>query len=65
VYASAAIYVRAPEPRQIEAALEEALFNGRARERVLAQAQSIVSRYSWAACAKQVLDALVRAAQGE
>ena len=59
VYGAAAIYVSAPEPRQIEPAVEVALFDEATRSRVLGEAASIVARYSWERCARQVLHALV------
>ncbi len=58
-----AIYVAAPEPRLIEAALEFALFDEAARERVLAEAATVLGRYSWRTCARGVLNVLVSAAQ--
>jgi glycosyltransferase involved in cell wall biosynthesis len=62
VYGDAAIYVSEPAPREIEAALEAALFDDRARSRVLDAADGIVGRYSWNACATRVLAALVAGA---
>jgi glycosyltransferase involved in cell wall biosynthesis len=62
VYGDAAFYVATPDPRDIEPAIEAALFDEAARARVLAAAPAIVSRYSWATCARQVLDALEDAA---
>jgi glycosyltransferase involved in cell wall biosynthesis len=61
VYGDAAIYVSAPEPRRIEPALEAALFDEAVRARVLQEARAVVSRYSWQACARAVLDVLVSA----
>jgi glycosyltransferase involved in cell wall biosynthesis len=58
VYGDAAIYVSAPDPRLIEAALDEALFDERARARVLAAAPAILARYSWSECARRVLRVL-------
>jgi glycosyltransferase involved in cell wall biosynthesis len=63
VYGEAAIYVTAPDPRLIERALEEALFDEQARGRVLAAAPGVLGRYSWRACAREVLNVLVRARQ--
>lgn len=59
VFDRAAIYVTEPDPRLVEAALETALFDERARAAVLAQAPAIVARYSWSACARRVLDVLI------
>jgi len=63
VYGAAALYVRAPDPGQIEHALELALFDDALRSTLLAAAPAIVARYSWAECARRVLAALVRAAR--
>jgi glycosyltransferase involved in cell wall biosynthesis len=62
VYGPAARYVRAPDPRLIEQALEEAIYDESARARILAAAPAVVSRYSWHACARGVLNVLLRAA---
>jgi glycosyltransferase involved in cell wall biosynthesis len=61
VYGEAAIYVGDPAPRAVEAALETALFDDTTRSQVLQAAAAIVARYSWNACARQVLAALVAA----
>jgi glycosyltransferase involved in cell wall biosynthesis len=63
VYGPAAIYVTGPDPRLIERALEGALFDEQARGRVLAAAPGVLARYSWRACARGVLNVLVRAGQ--
>ena len=63
VYGDAALYVTSPEPRLIEAALEAALFDDETRSGVLRKADSIVARYRWDRCARQVLDAVVAAAR--
>ena len=62
VYGEAALYVGSPEPREIEPALEAALFDPAARSRLLAQAPAVVARYSWTRTARRVLDALESAA---
>ncbi len=59
VYGDAAIYVAAPDPRLIEPALEQALFDEAERQRVLQAAPAVLARYSWAACARGVLQALL------
>jgi glycosyltransferase involved in cell wall biosynthesis len=60
VYGSAALYVERPEPGLIEAALERILGDEAERERILAAAGDTLARYSWRACAEQVLDVLIR-----
>jgi glycosyltransferase involved in cell wall biosynthesis len=62
VYGDAALYVPSPDPRVIEPALEAALFDETVRGRILAAAPAVVSRYSWAECARRVLAALQDAA---
>ncbi len=59
IYGSAALYVERPEPALIEAALERVLVDGAERARILAAARGTLARYSWRACAEQVLDVLV------
>jgi glycosyltransferase involved in cell wall biosynthesis len=61
VYGPAARYVAAPDPRLIEQALEEVIYDHPVRARILAAAPAVVSRYSWHACARDVLKVLVRA----
>jgi glycosyltransferase involved in cell wall biosynthesis len=61
VYGDAVIYVPAPQPALIEAALERALFDEDERGRLLAAAGPVLARYSWSRCAAQVLDELARA----
>lgn len=63
VYGPAALYVSAPDPRRVEAALELALFDENVRATALREAQSIVARYSWSDTARRVLSALVDAAR--
>jgi glycosyltransferase involved in cell wall biosynthesis len=63
VFGDAAIYVAQPDPRQIEVALETALYDEAVRSTVLAAARDVVARYTWAACARRVLHALVNAAR--
>jgi glycosyltransferase involved in cell wall biosynthesis len=59
IYGPAAIYVRAPDPRLIEPAIERALFDDAERQRVLQAAAGVLARYSWTACARAVLQAIV------
>ena len=59
VYGSAALYVERPEPGLIEAALERILVDEAERARIFAAARDTLARYSWRACAEQVLDVLV------
>ena len=61
VYGPAARYVAAPDPRLIEPALEEVLYDASVRGRLLAAAPAVVARYSWQACARGVLDVLLQA----
>jgi glycosyltransferase involved in cell wall biosynthesis len=61
IYGPAARYVAAPNPRLIEPALEEVLYDPSVRARVLDAAPAVVAKYSWQACARGVLDVLVRA----
>jgi glycosyltransferase involved in cell wall biosynthesis len=61
VYGPAARYVAAPDPRLIEPALEEVLYDASVRARLLQAAPAVVAKYSWQACARTVLDVLVRA----
>lgn len=62
IYGPAALYVSRPDPAEIEAALERALFDEPARAALLAAADGVLARYSWQTCASAVLDVLVRAA---
>ena len=59
IYGSAALYIERPEPALIEAALECILVDEAERARILAAARDTLARYSWHACAEQVLDVLV------
>ncbi|MSO83315.1 MAG: glycosyltransferase family 1 protein [Acidobacteria bacterium] len=59
IYGAAALYVERPEPALIEAALERILTDEAERARILAAASTTLARYSWRACAEQVLDVLV------
>ena len=63
VYADAALYVTRPDPALIETALERILMDEAERTRILAAGRAVLSRYSWRACAEQVLDILVTASQ--
>ena len=59
IYGSAALYVERPDPALIEAALERILGDEAERGRILAAAADTLSRYSWRACAEQVLNVLI------
>jgi glycosyltransferase involved in cell wall biosynthesis len=61
IYGPAARYVAAPEPRLVAQALAETLYDDSVRSAILAAAPSVLAKYSWHACARGVLDALVRA----
>lgn len=63
VYAGAALYVQAPDPAVIEEAIERALFDETERTRILQNAATLLPRYSWRACAEQVLRVLTAAAR--
>jgi glycosyltransferase involved in cell wall biosynthesis len=60
IYGDAAVYVAQPDPAQIDAALERVLFDDVERMRILTDARTVLSRYSWRRCAEQVLDILTR-----
>ena len=59
IYGAAALYVERPEPALIEAALERVLVDEAERARIFAAARGTLARYSWRACAEQVLDVLL------
>ena len=59
IYGSAASYVARPDPALIDAALDRVLFDDAERTRILSEATSVLSRYSWRDCAAKVLDILV------
>lgn len=63
VYGDAAIFLRAPDPALVEAALDRLLHDEAERTRILAAAAALLPRYSWQACAASILGALVRAAR--
>ena len=60
IYGPAALYIERPDPGLIEAALERILGDEAERARILAAAPDLLARYSWRACAEQVLDVLVK-----
>ena len=60
VYGPAAFYVASPDPRLIERALEDVLYDESVRAGLLAAAPAVAAKYSWGACARGVLDVLVR-----
>jgi glycosyltransferase involved in cell wall biosynthesis len=62
IYGPAAIYVTAPEPALVEAALDAALFDPAARGRVLDAAPGVLERYSWQESAQRTLQVLLAAA---
>jgi glycosyltransferase involved in cell wall biosynthesis len=64
VYDDAAVYVSAPDPALVRAAIERVLFDERERARLLAAAATLLPRYSWPQCAERVLDVLVTSATG-
>ncbi len=63
VYGDAALFLRAPDPPLVEAALDRLLYDEAERTRILSAAAALLPRYSWHACAAAVLRALVRAAR--
>ena len=63
VYGDAALYIRAPEPALIQAAIDRLLHDDAERARILAAAKALLPRYSWNGCATTVLNALTRAAR--
>ena len=58
IYGDAAAYVARPDPALIDAALDRVLFNEGERSRILANATSVLARYSWRDCAARVLEVL-------
>jgi glycosyltransferase involved in cell wall biosynthesis len=62
IYGPAAHYVTTPDPALVEAALERVLFDASERMRLTEAGQARLARYSWPACARQTLDAVVGAA---
>jgi glycosyltransferase involved in cell wall biosynthesis len=61
IYGPAAIYVPAPEPSLIDAALDAALFDADVRRRVLDAAPHVLARYSWQESAQRTLQVLLAA----
>jgi len=61
VYGDAALYVSAPDPALIRAALDRLLHDEGERKRILTAAAALLPRYSWSRCASAVLQALERA----
>jgi glycosyltransferase involved in cell wall biosynthesis len=61
IYGPAAIYVASPEPVQVRAALETALFDDQERRRLLDTAPQVLERYSWQESARRTLQALLAA----
>ena len=59
VCGDAALYVSRPDPALIETALATLLFDARERARILEAAPRVLARYSWAECARDVLQVLV------
>jgi glycosyltransferase involved in cell wall biosynthesis len=62
IYGAAAIYVARPDWRLVATALEAALFEESTRASILAEAPTVLARYSWRDCARRVLNVLVAAA---
>ena len=62
IYGPAAVYVTAPDPALVEAALDAALFDGDTRRRVLDAAPHVLERYSWQESAHRTLQVLLAAA---
>jgi glycosyltransferase involved in cell wall biosynthesis len=62
IYGPAAVYVNTPEPAQVEAALDAALFDPDTRTRVLDAAPHVLERYSWQESAQRTLQVLLAAA---
>jgi glycosyltransferase involved in cell wall biosynthesis len=58
VYRDAAIYVPRPDAGLVHAALERVLFEDGERARILEASARVLARYSWRACAEQVLTVL-------
>jgi glycosyltransferase involved in cell wall biosynthesis len=58
----AALYVAAHDPAAIGRALETALFDRAARERVLAAAPGVLARYSWQRTARETMTVIENAA---
>jgi glycosyltransferase involved in cell wall biosynthesis len=63
IYGPAAHYVTTPDPALVEAALERVLFDASERTRMAEAGVTRLSRYTWAAAARQTLDAVVGAAR--
>ena len=61
IYGPAAIYVASPEPAQVDAALETALFDDRERRRLLDTSPQVLERYSWQESARRTLQVLLAA----
>ena len=61
IYGPAAVYVDAPDPSLIEAALELVLFDTERRARLMDAAATILPRYSWQECAHRTLQVLLGA----
>jgi glycosyltransferase involved in cell wall biosynthesis len=65
VYQDAAVYVPRPDAGLVQAALERVLFESAERARILEAAARVLPRYSWHACAEQVLAVLSATARRE
>jgi glycosyltransferase involved in cell wall biosynthesis len=61
IYGPAALYLASPEPSLIEEALARLLHDEAERTRILAAAADVLGRYSWQACGRQTLQALLGA----
>ena len=63
VYGDAALFVSEPDPARIAAAIRRALFDEPERARILEAARRMLPRYSWEACAEQVLRVLLQSSR--
>jgi glycosyltransferase involved in cell wall biosynthesis len=61
VFGDSALYVKHPDPAEIEEGLRTLLFESSTRERLAASGASVLCRYSWEHCARAVLNAIVEA----
>ena len=61
VYGAAALYVARPDPALIADAVAQAVAAGPEREAIAAATPAVLARYSWPACARATLEALLEA----
>jgi glycosyltransferase involved in cell wall biosynthesis len=62
IYEAAAMYIDRPEPQLIEDALERVLFETTERTQLLNASAAVLTRYSWEACGRRLLDILLSCA---